>query len=72
MPLINTMQYTLLHIFVVSTVEYFHYVTIYVPGSERIEKQVEYLWKKLNECLMSFAAGDREVVMEDMNARLAD
>merc|ERR1712002_999017 len=47
-------------------------VGVYGPGMEHNENVSEVFWESLNECLSSFGANERVIVMGDFNAKVGD
>ena len=45
-------------------------MSVYGPGSERGEEEIEEFWSELSECVGSFGRNERVVVLWDLNARV--
>ena len=47
-------------------------ISVYLPGSERSEEEIEEFWSELSECVGSFCRNEWMVVLGDLNARVGN
>ena len=48
------------------------FISAYAPGSEKVEEEREAFWKDVDDCVQSFGANVKVVLMGDLNARVGD
>ena len=44
------------------------FISVYLPGSERSEEEIEEFWNDLSECGRSLGRNESVVVLRDLNA----
>ena len=48
------------------------FISVYVPGSERSEEEIEEFWIGLSEPVRSFGMNESVVVLGDLNAKVGN
>ena len=48
------------------------FISVYGPGSEKSEVEIEEFWNELSECVGSFGRNESVVVLGDLNARVGN